>query len=103
MGRLDKAAKFLGRDECDVVSSATMNDDRFSRIGGLVEKRLEIGTSMRVGRFDSHGDLRGIRTRTLYQIFQPLASDGLTFFRSAARGLHVPTRLTPEPTQNEAR
>ena len=28
---------------------------------------------------------------------------GLTFFRSAARGLHVPTRLTPESTKHEAR
>src|ERR1041384_5001518 len=29
--------------------------------------------------------------------------DGLTFFRSAARGLHTPARLTPEPTKREAR
>jgi|ERR1041385_4756227 hypothetical protein len=28
---------------------------------------------------------------------------GLTFFRSAARGLHVPTELTREPTKREAR
>src|ERR1041385_3189748 len=27
----------------------------------------------------------------------------LTFFRSAARGLHVPARLTPEATKHEAR
>lgn len=27
----------------------------------------------------------------------------LTFFRSAARGLHVPTKLTREPTEHEAR
>src|SRR5436853_5940939 len=30
-------------------------------------------------------------------------SDRLTFFRSAARGLHVPTRLAREPTKHEAR
>ena len=29
--------------------------------------------------------------------------DGLTFFRSAARGLHVPAKLTPEPAEHEAR
>ena len=29
--------------------------------------------------------------------------DGLTFFRSAARGLHVPATLTPEPAKHEAR
>src|ERR1041385_4255844 len=28
---------------------------------------------------------------------------GLTFFRSAARGPHVPARLTPEPAEHEAR
>src|SRR5438105_4142309 len=33
----------------------------------------------------------------------PGDSDGLTFFRSAARGLHVPATLTPEPTKHEAR
>jgi hypothetical protein len=27
--------------------------------------------------------------------------DGLTFFRSAARGLQVPTTLTPETTEHE--
>src|ERR1041385_5444828 len=35
-----------------------------------------------------HGSLRVVRP---------------TFFRSAARGLHVPTKLTPEPTKREAR
>src|SRR5436305_1367328 len=29
--------------------------------------------------------------------------DGITFFRSADRGLHVPARLTPEPAKHEAR
>jgi hypothetical protein len=28
---------------------------------------------------------------------------GLTFFRSAARGLHLPDRLTPESAEHEAR
>jgi hypothetical protein len=32
-----------------------------------------------------------------------LASIRLTFFRSAARGLHVPGELTREPTKHEAR
>src|SRR5437868_1875218 len=90
MSCLEQAAKFFRRDERDVVGSAAMNDDRLSRISGLVEKRLEVGTSVGVGRFDSHGDLRALSTGTLYQIFQPRPRDGLTFFHSAATCLHVP-------------
>src|ERR1043165_1279785 len=30
-------------------------------------------------------------------------SGGITFFRSAARGLHMPARLTPQPAKHEAR
>ncbi len=32
-----------------------------------------------------------------------MPSDGLTFFRSAARGLQVPARRTPEPAKHEGR
>jgi hypothetical protein len=32
-----------------------------------------------------------------------VCEDRLTFFRSAARGLHVPAMLTAEPTKHEAR
>src|SRR4051812_9375917 len=34
---------------------------------------------------------------------RPPRTIGLTFFRSAAACLHVPTRLTPEPTKHEGR
>src|SRR5258705_4857 len=44
-------------------------------------------------------------SRAIHEVWEPRGSSqiGLTFFRSGARGLHVPTRLPREPAEQEAR
>ena len=54
MRRLVEASQFIGGDQGDVVSTASMDDDRLACIGRLIEQGLQIGTSVCVSGFGSH-------------------------------------------------
>lgn len=57
MRRFNQASELIDSDERNVIATATMDDDWLSSIGRLVQECLQIGASLRVGRFCRHGDL----------------------------------------------
>lgn len=57
MSRLNQATQLFGRDEGYVIPATPADNDRFTGCDGLVEKRLEVGSSLSVSAFPGHTDL----------------------------------------------